>query len=537
MNEQGLPPKVSVIIPVKDMAGALRVCLEALQDQAGVTYGQEYEVIVVDDGSTDASAAIATAAGVRVHSQKNAGAAAARNAGAKMALGGLLAFTDADCVPARNWVANIMRAFEKSELVGVKGVYTTQQTEGVARFVQQEYAHKYHRMARLSRIDFIDTYSAAYRKDIFLENGGFDERFPKSSVEDQEFSFRLATKGYLLEFHPELVVSHTHDRTLAEYARRKFWIGFWKTELLRWLPEKSFSDSHTPPSQRLQILLLGFILLFALVGCILLPALWLAAAALLSFFITALPFMRWIMRYDAGITGVAPALILTRAAALGAGLAAGILVPPRQASSKRIGWLNHTLKRALDLVGASLGLILTSPVVLLSALAIKLEDGGTVFFCQERIGENGRSFRLVKLRTMAPGSEERVHEVLPKNGLRGPAFKIPDDPRITGVGGVLRRWSLDELPQFWNVLKGEMSLVGPRPEETWIVNCYTDFQRLRLVVKPGMTGPMQVNGRGNLDFEERLRLELEYITHYSIWLDVRILARTIPVVIKGEGAY
>jgi lipopolysaccharide/colanic/teichoic acid biosynthesis glycosyltransferase/GT2 family glycosyltransferase len=532
---KNLSPRVSVIVPVKDMAATLRACLSALRLQQGVTYGEDYEVIVVDDGSTDHSADVAREAGVRVLSQKNAGAASARNAGARIAQGDLLAFTDADCVPDSRWVDNIIHAFENPALVGVKGSYSTHQKEVVARFVQQEYAHKFERMSHLKSIDFIDTYSAVYRKEIFRENGGFDERF--TLLEDQEFSFRLATKGYLLEFHPELVVSHTHDRTAAEYAHRKFWIGFWKAELLRWLPEKSFSDSHTPPSQRLQILLLGFVLLFALAGCIWPPALWLAGAAFLSFFITALPFMRWIMRYDARITGAAPVLILMRAAALGAGLVAGILVPPRHASSKRIGWLNHSLKRSLDLLGASLGLILASPVILLSALAIKLDDGGAVFFYQERIGENGRSFRLVKLRTMAPGSEERVQQVLPKNGLRGPAFKIPDDPRITRVGSVLRRWSLDELPQFWNVLKGEMSLVGPRPEETWIVDRYTDYQRLRLVVKPGMTGPMQVHGRGNLDFEERLRLELEYITHYSVWVDVRILAQTIPVVIRGEGAY
>jgi lipopolysaccharide/colanic/teichoic acid biosynthesis glycosyltransferase len=138
---------------------------------------------------------------------------------------------------------------------------------------------------------------------------------------------------------------------------------------------------------------------------------------------------------------------------------------------------------------------------------------------------------------MVDGAQDQVQKVLRDNPLAGPVYKIPNDPRITSVGKVLRRWSLDELPQFWNVLRGEMSLVGPRPEETWVVDQYTDEQRQRLAVKPGLTGPMQVSGRGELDMDARLALEIAYINDYSLWEDASIILRTIPAVLSGKGAF
>ncbi len=133
-------------------------------------------------------------------------------------------------------------------------------------------------------------------------------------------------------------------------------------------------------------------------------------------------------------------------------------------------------------------------------------------------------------------AEEALEELLPLEKLEEPVFKLKDDPRRTRVGRFLRRWSLDELPQFWNVFKGDMSLVGPRPEETRIVNYYSDWHRRRLSIKPGLTGPMQVNGRGDLSLDERVQLELDYIENYSLWRDLAIIARTIPAVLRGQGA-
>jgi lipopolysaccharide/colanic/teichoic acid biosynthesis glycosyltransferase len=195
------------------------------------------------------------------------------------------------------------------------------------------------------------------------------------------------------------------------------------------------------------------------------------------------------------------------------------------------------LKRILDIIGSILGLILSAPFLLCAALAIKLDTPGSVFFKQERIGYKGVPFMMYKLRTMVIDAEARVGEVLESNPLQGPVFKIPDDPRVTRVGRILRRWSLDEIPQLWNVLRGEMSLVGPRPEESWVVEGYNEQQRSRLSIKPGITGPMQIAGRGDLDMDARLQLELDYIRHYSILRDVKILIKSFPAVISGKGAY
>jgi lipopolysaccharide/colanic/teichoic acid biosynthesis glycosyltransferase len=188
-------------------------------------------------------------------------------------------------------------------------------------------------------------------------------------------------------------------------------------------------------------------------------------------------------------------------------------------------------------VVSACGLALSLPLLLVAGIAIKLDSPGPIFFVQERAGENGKRFKVVKLRTMVADAEQRVAEVLPANPLHGPVYKIPNDPRVTRVGRFLRRWSIDELPQFWNILHGEMSLVGPRPEEQWVVEQYNDEQRQRLAFKPGLTGPCQINGRGDLDMPTRLDLEVEYIKHYSFWKDLQIIAATIPAVIKGEGAF
>ncbi len=194
-------------------------------------------------------------------------------------------------------------------------------------------------------------------------------------------------------------------------------------------------------------------------------------------------------------------------------------------------------KRLFDVVVSAAVLIALAPLFALIALAIKLDSPGPVFFVQQRAGENGRSFRMYKFRSMVADAAERLAEVVDVGALAEPAYKLRCDPRVTRVGRLLRRWSLDELPQLWNVLRGEMSLVGPRPEDAALVARYTPWQRKRLAVKPGLTGPMQVNGRGDLSLEERVRLEVRYIQQYSLWEDIRLLLRTVPAVLSGRGAY
>jgi lipopolysaccharide/colanic/teichoic acid biosynthesis glycosyltransferase len=183
------------------------------------------------------------------------------------------------------------------------------------------------------------------------------------------------------------------------------------------------------------------------------------------------------------------------------------------------------VNRALDVAGASLGLVLASPFLAGAALAIKLDGGGPVFYRQRRVGKEGREFELVKLRTMVVGAEREGAGWAVNHG----------DPRITRVGTVLRRLSLDELPQLWNVVRGEMSLIGPRPTLAYQVEQYTPHQRRRLDVRPGITGWAQVQGRASLPWEERIELDVWYVDHRSPWLDLKILART-PLALLG-GTY
>ena len=195
------------------------------------------------------------------------------------------------------------------------------------------------------------------------------------------------------------------------------------------------------------------------------------------------------------------------------------------------------LKRALDVALALVVLTLAAPLMALVALAIVIESGRPILFTQGRAGVDGRAFRMLKFRTMHVGSETQLADIITVDELAGPSFKLRDDPRVTRVGRWLRRTSLDELPQFYNVLRGEMSLVGPRPEQLELVERYADEHRFRLSIKPGLTGPMQISGRGDLAFAERLAVERDYVENLSLTRDLRILIVTVGVVISGRGAY
>ncbi len=202
----------------------------------------------------------------------------------------------------------------------------------------------------------------------------------------------------------------------------------------------------------------------------------------------------------------------------------------------RGGVVTLTLKRGIDLLGAAALLVVLSPLLLATAAAIRLTDGGPVLFRQERVGRYGRRFTMYKFRSMVPDAEQRQSALAHLNEMSGPAFKLAADPRITTVGRWLRRSSIDELPQLWNVLRGEMSLVGPRPPLPGEVARYLRWQRRRLSMKPGLTCIWQVSGRNHLDFDTWIRLDLEYIDNWSLGLDLKLLMRTIPVVLTGYGA-
>jgi exopolysaccharide biosynthesis polyprenyl glycosylphosphotransferase len=201
-----------------------------------------------------------------------------------------------------------------------------------------------------------------------------------------------------------------------------------------------------------------------------------------------------------------------------------------------ISRVTKSLKRTFD-VAALLGLIAASPLLLLAAIAIVVDDGLPVFFRQTRAAEGGRPFQMLKFRTMVRDAEERVSEVAPFDELDDPMFKLRDDPRVTRVGRLLRKTSIDELPQLVNVVRGEMSIVGPRPEQVELVERYLPEHQFRLAVKPGLTGPMQVYGRGQLTFAERLAVEREYVENLSLARDIRLVLMTLPAVLGRRGAF
>ena len=209
---------------------------------------------------------------------------------------------------------------------------------------------------------------------------------------------------------------------------------------------------------------------------------------------------------------------------------------------KRLTWKaivasSYFIKRLFDIVASICILIAISPILAAIALLVKLEDGGPIIFAQKRVGKWGKEFKMYKFRSMRVDAEALLKELLAQNGhTTGVTFKMKNDPRITRVGRVLRKYSLDELPQFVNVLKGEMSMVGPRPPVPREVALYTLKDRQRLAVTPGLTCFWQIGGRANIDFPEQVQLDVQYIESQSFWLDVWICIKTIPAVLLGRGA-
>lgn len=194
-------------------------------------------------------------------------------------------------------------------------------------------------------------------------------------------------------------------------------------------------------------------------------------------------------------------------------------------------------KRLIDIVGSLCGIILLSPLFLIVAILIKLEDPkGKVFFAQERNGRYPKTFKMYKFRSMVHNAEELLKDLMDRNEQTGPVFKINDDPRITKVGKVIRRTSIDELPQLFNVLKGDMSLVGPRPPIPHEVEQYNSYQMQRLAVKPGLTCIWQVSGRNNIGFDEWVEMDIEYIKTRNLWLDIKLIFKTVGVLFGDDNA-
>ncbi len=194
-------------------------------------------------------------------------------------------------------------------------------------------------------------------------------------------------------------------------------------------------------------------------------------------------------------------------------------------------------KRMLDILLSGIALVGLSPVFLITAAAIKMEDGGPAFFVQPRAGRNGKSFKMYKFRSMYVNADARLAELLKENEQTGHAFKIKNDPRITKVGKFIRKVSIDELPQLINIIKGDMSIVGPRPILPFQMDECSEYERQRLLVRPGLTCYWQIGGRANISWEEWVEMDLDYIEDMGIWTDIKMIIKTVPAVFSGDGAY
>ena len=313
----------SIIIPTFNGAAKLANCLDALVKQ---TIGRSVEILVVSDGSTDNTADIVGRyCEVRLLTQANAGPAAARNRGARESRGAVILFTDDDCLPEPDWLDAMLKPFHDSEVVAVKGVYLSRQQSLAARFVQIEYEDRYRRMAGLDSIDFIDTYSAAFRRDRFLEMAGYDASFPVACAEDAELSYRMSARGWKMKFVPAARVYHTHPDTLSRYLKKKYKFAFWRVLAVRKNPSKAVRDSHTPQLMKLQLLLAPALLLASALDLAVRPAMPSSVLALTAFLISTLPFALRASRKDAVVGLLSPALLAARSCAQLLGVTAGLL--------------------------------------------------------------------------------------------------------------------------------------------------------------------------------------------------------------------
>ncbi|MCB9003285.1 MAG: glycosyltransferase [Ardenticatenaceae bacterium] len=315
----------SIIIPAYNARHTLGNCLTALHQQT-ISH-EQYEIIVIDDGSNDGTGQLATEMGATVlYQSKNGGQAAARNVGIRQAQGDIICFTDADCTPQPDWLEQITAPLrDDATISATKGVYCTRQPQLTARFVQAEYEDKYDKLREFPRISFVDTYSAAYRRAVLLEVGGFDERFPVA--EDRELSYRVAAAGYEMVFQPEALVCHLHAHTVRTYFWKKVLNGYWAGQAVNFFPERQKEDSYTPQIMKLQVGLMGLMLGTAVLSLLFPPFLFLLGLSLGGFLATTLPFVQKVWPKDTAVALASPFYLAVRALALGIGYAWRIARP------------------------------------------------------------------------------------------------------------------------------------------------------------------------------------------------------------------
>lgn len=310
---------ISIVIPAFNAEQTIGKCLDGLLAQKK----SDTEIIVVDDGSRDATRDIAQAQGVRVLTQQNRGAAAARNLGAENARGDIVLFIDGDCEPEANWIQAMTAPLGDPEIVGAGGMKRTHQRSLIPRFIQLEFDYRYDRERELTHIDFIDSGTAAYRREIFLKCGGFDTTL--SDAEDTDLSYRLSEQGYRMAFADGAIVYHAHPESPIEYFRRKFVYGYWRSQVYARHPKKIASDSRTPQTQKIQGIF-GMLFLAALIGTIFWrESLWLALAMAVIIEATTLPLMFDFLKRDRQAALLTPVLIGLTSFIGGAGIALGLV--------------------------------------------------------------------------------------------------------------------------------------------------------------------------------------------------------------------
>ncbi len=771
---------VSVIIPAYNAERTLPYTLRALQNQ---TIPRDlYEVIVVDDASTDGTAAVAREFGVKYRLQNKEGPAAARNLGVRISRGDVILFTDADCIPKEDWIEKMIKPLEDPQVAGVMGRYLTRQKEKCARFVQLEFEERFQILKGFDNIDLVPSFAAAFRRSIFEEVGGFDAHYPLANNEDVELSYKIAARGYQMVFADDAIVYHRHPATWKKYFAIKFSRAFWRTLVYKKFPGKILKDTYTPQSLKAQIFT-ACLFIFSFLAFII-SSYWGIAAAGITlglYLLSCLPFIRRTYAMDHGMALLAPLILFAKAIIFGWGVFLGLIIgserdtifpailatsdammsalalvlgfwmrslirqmpfitskpteyfpimllilplavvlvfwvmglyrakvclsklsemvlflkafalvalvmmagmfalqvpysrllltvvfltsiplvgitrmllkmlhermmakginatrvlivgsgetaqmllekthnfpalgyyvvgfvaevglgkrylgkeilgnskeilkiiedhqidevifarphlsrervldliaqlekvdvgvkmvsdlydivtsqtvidgiadiPMIEIRKQRFGRLQNFVKACMDYLLGTFFLLLALPFWLIIGLIIRLESSGPILVHDRRSGRKGKPFRLYKFRTLY-----RHHP---------PEENPPaswNDPRVTRFGRFLRRSSLDEWPQLLNILRGEMSLVGPRPELPAIVENYRDWQKLRLEVKPGITGLWQIMGRKDLFLHQNLEYDFYYIRNRSLLLDFSILLRTIPAVLFGAS--
>lgn len=319
----------SVIIPAYNAQNTVAQCLDALDKQDVPKIN--YEIIVVDDGSTDETPDIVQRFPVRYFRQSNQGPATARNKGAREARGDIILFTDSDCVPLHNWIEEMARSFDDQTVMAAKGAYLTKQKSLTARFAQVEFEERFEMLKKVESIDMIDTYSAGYRKSVFLSLGGFDPSFPVANNEDTDLSYKMSHAGFKMVFNPKAIVYHlNHPDSIRKYARLKFWRGYWRMVVYKKYPDKMFKDSYTPQTLKLQILFsflfLACLPLWFLTHFMLYPL----VVSFVFFILFMLPFAMVAVKHDMAIAVLSPFFLFLRSVSLGLGIIWGVTSEKRK---------------------------------------------------------------------------------------------------------------------------------------------------------------------------------------------------------------